>query len=242
MPAPVFACLGEKLAVTAGGETRIYDLSSLEGGQVLENPQGYVLGALREGDELTVSLLWPVGQESPEEDKFPEPIALEDVKKLPEGEEVSLTFLWPETPPPSPEAELVAGLVRDLLAADVAVSDAFILQTAAVFEYPGWAAGQRYQKGEIIRSGGLHYRVIAEHVSNEAYPVETTFAYYRLIELRASGTAEDPIPYPETAGVLVNVESGKYYSYKGKIYLAKADMSDCIWPPDTQIWQWEGVE
>ena len=75
-----------------------------------------------------------------------------------------------------------------------------------------------------------------------AYPVETTFAYYRLIELTHTGTIDDPIPYPETAGIVVNVENGKYYSYKGKIYLAKADMPNCVYPPDTpSLWQWEEV-
>ena len=53
---------------------------------------------------------------------------------------------------------------------------------------------------------------------------------------------DDPIPYPETAGIVVNVENGKYYSYKGKIYLAKADMPNCVYPPDTpSLWQWEEV-
>ena len=82
----------------------------------------------------------------------------------------------------------------------------------------------------------------ANHTSNAAYPVETTFAYYRLIELTHTGTIDDPIPYPETVGIVVNVESGKYYSYKGAVYLAKADMPNCVYPPDTAgMWQWEVV-
>lgn len=80
-------------------------------------------------------------------------------------------------------------------------------------------------------------------LSKQGYPVETTFAYYRLIELSATGTLDDPIPYPETAGIVVNVVSGLYYSYKGGVYLAKADMPDCVYPPDTtSLWQWEKVE
>ena len=55
-------------------------------------------------------------------------------------------------------------------------------------------------------------------------------------------TIHDPIPYPETAGIVVNVQNGKYYSYKGKVYLAKADMPNCVYPPDTpSLWQWEEV-
>ena len=82
----------------------------------------------------------------------------------------------------------------------------------------------------------------AEGFTWEAYPVETTFAYYRLIELSATGTLDDPIPYPETAGIVVNVVSGLYYGYKGAVYLAKADMPNCVYPPDTAgLWQWEKV-
>ena len=48
--------------------------------------------------------------------------------------------------------------------------------------------------------------------------------------------------YPETAGIVVNVVSGLYYSYKGAVYLAKADMPNCVYPPDTAgLWQWEKV-
>lgn len=79
-------------------------------------------------------------------------------------------------------------------------------------------------------------------IDAETYPVETTFAYYRLIELSATGTLDDPITYPETAGIVVNVVSGLYYSYKGAVYLAKADMPNCVYPPDTAgLWQWEKV-
>lgn len=48
--------------------------------------------------------------------------------------------------------------------------------------------------------------------------------------------------YPETAGIVVNVVEGLYYSYKGAVYLAKADMPNCVYPPDTAgLWQWEKV-
>ena len=98
-------------------------------------------------------------------------------------------------------------------------------------------------KGEIIRYDGLYYEIVAPHTSNAvAYPVQTTFAYYRLVELEHAGTIDDPIPYPETAGIVVNVVEGLYYSYKGAVYLAKADMPNCVYPPDTAgLWQWEKV-
>ena len=36
---------------------------------------------------------------------------------------------------------------------------------------------------------------------------------------------------------------GLYYSYKGAVYLAKADMPNWAYPPDTAgLWQWEKVK
>ena len=135
-----------------------------------------------------------------------------------------------------------AQIVQDRAAGTNVISDAAILQSAEVIEYDEYADNHAYNTvGEIIKHNGRYYEIKAAHTSNAAaYPVETTFAYYRLIELSATGTLDDPIPYPETAGIVVNVVSGLYYSYKGAVYLAKADMPNCVYPPDTAgLWQWE---
>lgn len=119
-----------------------------------------------------------------------------------------------------------------------------ILASTAVVEYDDFKDNHAYNTvGEIIKSDGLYFEIVAPHTSNAAaYPVATTFAYYRLVELTHTGTLDDPIPYPETAGVLVNVKNGLYYSYKGAVYLAKLDMPNCVYPPDTAgMWQWEQV-
>ena len=137
-----------------------------------------------------------------------------------------------------------AQIVQDRAAGTDAISDEMILQSAEVIDYPEWEDAHSYNTvGEILKYNGNYYEVIAAHTSNGvSYPVETTFAYYRLIELTHTGTIDDPVPYPGTAGIVVNVENGKYYSYKGKIYLAKADMPNCVYPPDTpSLWQWEKV-
>lgn len=125
------------------------------------------------------------------------------------------------------------------------ISDKQILEAGEVVKFPEYQDAHEYKhKGEIITYNGRTYEVIAPHTSNiVAYPPETTFAYYRLIELEHTGTLDDPIPYPETPGIVVNVKSGLYYSYKGETYLAKADMPNCVYPPDTPgMWQWEKVE
>lgn len=135
-----------------------------------------------------------------------------------------------------------AQIKADRAAGTNTITDDIILKSTELIEYPEWKDGTAYTVGDIITSNGLFYEVKANHTSNAAYPVETTFAYYRLIELTHTGTIDDPIPYPETAGIVVNVESGKYYSYKGTVYLAKADMPNCVYPPDTAgMWQWEVV-
>ena len=132
-----------------------------------------------------------------------------------------------------------AQIAQDRAAKTNVISDAMILQSAEEYE----DAHAYNTVGEIIKYNGRYYEIIAAHTSNAvSYPVETTFAYYRLVELTHTGTIDDPIPYPETAGIVVNVQNGKYYSYKGKVYLAKADMPNCVYPPDTpSLWQWEEV-
>lgn len=90
------------------------------------------------------------------------------------------------------------------------ISNAAILSSISLVTYPEWKPEQDYIKGEILKDGstGLYYEVVAAHKSNAAYPISTTFAYYRLIELEHSGTLADPIPYPEQAGIIVNVKKG----------------------------------
>lgn len=138
-----------------------------------------------------------------------------------------------------------AQIVQDRAAGTNIVTDEMILQSTLIVEYDEFKDKHAYNTiGEIFKYGDYYYEVIAPHTSNvTAYPVETTFAYYRHIEISASGTIDDPIPYPEGAGIVVNVEAGKYYSYKGEVYLATADMPNCVYPPDTAgMWQWEKVE
>lgn len=138
-----------------------------------------------------------------------------------------------------------AQIVQDRAAGTNIVTDEMILQSTLIVEYDEFKDKHAYNTiGEIFKYGDYYYEVVAPHTSNvAAYPVETTFAYYRHIEISASGTIDDPIPYPEGAGIVVNVEAGKYYSYKGEVYLATADMPNCVYPPDTAgMWQWEKVE
>ena len=53
------------------------------------------------------------------------------------------------------------------------------------------------------------------------------------------GSLENPFAY--LSGM--DVSTGKYYTFEGKLYLAKADMKPCVWPPNSPgLWQWSLVE
>lgn len=135
-----------------------------------------------------------------------------------------------------------SAIISDRASGAAYISDTDIMNSTSLVVYPDWKENKEYKKGEVLKdpeSGSL-FEVVAAHASNAAYPIATTFAYYRLIELEHNGTLADPIPYPEAAGVAVNVKSGLYYGYKGDTYKALADMPYCVYPPDTaDMWQWE---
>lgn len=106
---------------------------------------------------------------------------------------------------------------------------------------PEWAAGQNYKTGDIINHNGTAYRVVQDVLSLENQPPDADgmLAIYRPISLTSSGTIDDPIPFSNG----MDVTKDLYYSYNGKVYLAKADMLPCTWPPDTPgLWQWEEIK
>lgn len=116
-----------------------------------------------------------------------------------------------------------AQIVQDRAAGTNVITDEMILQSAEVIDYPEYEDAHAYNTvGEIIKYNGRYYEIIAPHTSNAvSYPVETTFAYYRLVELEHTGTIDDPIPYPETAGIVVNVETGNITATRAKHTLQK---------------------
>ena len=137
-----------------------------------------------------------------------------------------------------------ASVVSDRAAGINYISDESILQSSELIEYPIWIAGAAYVKGDILSDGqGKLFEVVAPHTASDDYPLHTTFAYYRIIQIEHTGQKDDPIPYPEETGILVNVKSGLYYIYNGKVYQAKTDMPNCVYPPDTpNMWQWEEIQ
>lgn len=105
---------------------------------------------------------------------------------------------------------------------------------------PEWAAGEKYEAGDIVNRLGQSYRVIQAVTAQEHQPPESAglLAIYRPIETAHDGSIDDPIPYVNG----MDVETGKYYTYNGLLYQAQADMKPCVWPPDTPgLWQWRQV-
>ncbi len=110
--------------------------------------------------------------------------------------------------------------------------------------FPEWAAGVLYEAGQRIVHDGVAYEVKQTVTAQAHQPPgsEGLLAVYRPISadpdsgVEPDGTLANPVPF--LTGM--DVADGKYYSYNGRTYLAKADMKPCVWPPDTAgLWQWE---
>ena len=150
-----------------------------------------------------------------------------------------------ELPEPGPTVEQVAAQTRDeltLRAAMLAIpleDDKTSLALSPVC--PEWVAGTHYEPGEIVNHEGQAYRIVQAVDSLEHQPpgADGMLAIYRPLVLDHAGTLEDPIPW--VSGM--DVDEGKYYSFSGETYLAKADMKPCVWAPGTPgLWQWEEVK
>lgn len=116
--------------------------------------------------------------------------------------------------------------------------DSVLLECPMMFDF--WQPGKNYAAGAVLRHDDGLYRVQQAHTAQAHQPPNGTglLAVYRPIALDTAGTLEQPIPF--TYGM--DVQSGKYYGYEGKVYLAKADMMPCVWKPGTAgMWQWEAI-
>lgn len=135
--------------------------------------------------------------------------------------------------------------------ADMVQAGAFAAAEFATFAKAGlftnWAAGQTYAKGYRLAHKGIVYEVMQEVTSLENQPPDAAgmLAVYRPLSVdpetgeKPDGSREHPFAFLYG----MDVHSGKYYSYNNHLYLAKSDMTACVWPPDTEgLWQWELVE
>lgn len=131
---------------------------------------------------------------------------------------------------------------------DMVQTGAFAAAEFATFARAGlfteWAAEQTYAKGYRLAHKGIVYEVMQEVTAIENQPPDAAglLAVYRPLSVDPE-TGEEPDgsrehPYAFLYGMDVTKDS--YYSYEGKLWLAKADMPTCVWTPGTEgLWQWE---
>ena len=134
--------------------------------------------------------------------------------------------------------------------ADMVQTGAFAAAEFATFAKAGlfadWAAGQTYAKGYRLAHKGIVYEVMQEVTAIENQPPDASgmLAVYRPLSVDPE-TGDEPDgsrehPYAFIYGMDVTKDS--YYSYEGKLWLARADMPACVWVPGTAgLWQWEEV-
>lgn len=182
-----------------------------------------------------------------------EPREMKDLGPLPTGA---------VTTPPQPTSEELAAQARAVdvaqsstilmarMQANMVQTGAFAAAEFATFARAGlftdWAAGQTYAKGYRLVHKGIVYEVIQEVTAIENQPPDATgmLAVYRPLSVNPE-TGEEPDgsrehPYAFIYGM--DVTKGSYYTYEGKLWLAKADMPACVWTPGTAgLWQWELV-
>lgn len=114
----------------------------------------------------------------------------------------------------------------------LAVDDATALRMVAY--YPEWTAGTAYAAGDRLVYNGDLYKVLQAHTAQEAWlPGTGTESLYTRIDEQHDGTKYDPIPYSGNMAL----ESGKYYSQSGAVYLCTRDtvnpvynaLADLVW-------------
>ena len=163
-------------------------------------------------------------------------------------------FMEPEEQAPTPPLDevkarkLAATILMARIQADMVQTGAFAAAEFATFARAGlfadWAAGQTYAKGYRLAHKGIVYEVMQEVAAIENQPPDAAgmLAVYRPLSVDPE-TGEEPDgsrehPFAFLYGM--DVKNGSYYSYEGKLWLAKADMPACVWTPGTEgLWQWE---
>ena len=88
--------------------------------------------------------------------------------------------------------------------------------------YPSWESliGKTLTVGEKFYYNGDLYKVLQPHTAQESWkPGTGTESLYTRIDEAHAGTLQDPIPYNGNMAL----ESGKYYSQNGVVYLCNRD-------------------
>ena len=109
---------------------------------------------------------------------------------------------------------------RMLIAAQIntlAVDDATALRMMQY--YPNWTVGQAYTVGYKVQYKEKLYKVITAHTSQADWTPDVAVTLFKRIDEVHDGTKYDPIPYDGNMAL----ESGKYYTQDGVLYLCNRD-------------------
>lgn len=113
--------------------------------------------------------------------------------------------------------ELARNLRPYIVKAAQSLDDTDAIQ--AVDLYDEWKPGTAYEAGYKLRRNGKVWRIRQAHTSQTGWEPENTAALFEEINETHAGTIEDPIPYDGNMAL----ESGKYYSQDGMVYLCTRD-------------------
>lgn len=123
---------------------------------------------------------------------------------------------------PLTESEVMSLLLRQQVNT-IAVDD----QTAVRMTefYPEWQVGQAYTAGFKCQRGGKLCRCIQAHTSQDGWEPENAASLWEYIDETYAGDQYDPIPYSGNMAL----ESGKYYTQDGVIYLCIRDTGNPVY-------------
>lgn len=112
-------------------------------------------------------------------------------------------------------------------------------------QFPEWSVGETYAAGRRIAHEGVLYEVVQQVAAQEHQPpsAEGMFAIYRPLSSVGSygmdGTKGKPFEFLYG----MDVHSGEYFTYDGKLWKAVGDMLPCTWYTGHEgAHQWEMIE
>lgn len=94
-------------------------------------------------------------------------------------------------------------------------------EVEAVKLYPHWVVGVAYSVDFKVQYGGRLYKVLQAHTSQADWTPDIVPSLFTEINETDKGTLDNPIPYNGN----MELETGKYYSQDGKVYLCTRDIS-----------------
>lgn len=91
--------------------------------------------------------------------------------------------------------------------------------------YPAWTPGVAYAVGFMVQHGGKLWRTMQSHTAQVGWEPENAASLWEQIVRDYAGTEADPIPYDGN----MRLESGKYYTQDGRLYLCNRDSGNPVY-------------